>query len=585
MYAPRVPMHRSLTVRLLVASLAIAAVAVLATSWIASQLTSRTIEQQLGQSLSDDKSVYDELLGYAATHPDWSGVQPVITARATALKRRITLMTQDRRVIADSMAGPSPASARPSATIDPLAVDLALSGRTDRIDPRLVGPFRLTPAEQRQIRADLARSLDCLRRFGGDGQVVTGPYGRAKVVVTRLGKQEYPCELVPAATRTEQRPLTALRELVAACAGETDLDRVWLTPDLVLDIVDPVTEQPSADRTARASGCLDQARRTQLEPYAAPAALLFVTDPADPTAQPVFPLSQDNLLRTGTATAGVLLFVGLLTVTVGRRLTRPLRALTEAAHRPDDHPRVPVARRDEIGHLAAALNELAERRERSEHLRQAMVSDVAHELRNPLTNIRTWLEAVRDGLATVDEPLLTLLHDETAQLQHIVDDLRDLAAADAGTLRIHPEPTFVNDALEQVVEAHRGAAPVPLVLESEGDPEAIVDPVRLRQLVGNLVSNAVRHTPAGGSVSVRSRVTDGRLIIEVADTGTGIAPDDLPKVFDRFWRADESRSRSTGGSGLGLPIARQIAEAHGGTITVESVPGVGTTFTVSLKMS
>ncbi|GAA2525310.1 sensor histidine kinase [Winogradskya humida] len=585
MYAPRVPMHRSLTVRLLVASLAIAAVAVLATSWIASQLTSRTIKQQIGQSLSDDKSVYDELLGYAATHPGWSGVQPLITARATKLNRRITLMSEDRRVIADSMAGPSLASARPSATIDPLAVDLGLSGRTDRIDPRLVGPFKLSPAEQRQIRADLARSLECLRRFGGEGEVVTGPYGRPKVVVTDLGKQDSPCELVPAATRTEQQPLTVLRELVAACAGETDVDRVWLTPDLVLAIVDPATEQPSAARTARAAGCLDQARRTQLEPYVAPAALLFVTDPVDPTAQVVFPLSRDNVLRTGTATAGVLLFVGLLTVTVGRRLTRPLRALTEAAHRPGDHPRVPVGRRDEIGYLAAALNELAERRERSEQLRQAMVSDVAHELRNPLTNIRTWLEAVRDGLATVDEPLLTLLHDETAQLQHIVDDLRDLAAADAGTLRVHPEPTFVNDALEQVVEAHRGAAPVPLALECEGDPEVMVDPVRLRQLVGNLVSNAVRHTPPGGSVTVRSRVLDGRLTIEVADTGTGIAAADLPKVFDRFWRADESRSRSTGGSGLGLSIARQIAGAHGGTITVESAPGVGTTFTVSLKMS
>jgi two-component system sensor histidine kinase BaeS len=585
MDAPRVPVHRSLTFRLLVASLTIAAAAVLATSWIASQFTSQTIKQQIGQSLSDDKSVYDEMLGYAATHRDWSGVQPLVTARAVKLDRRITLMTMDRQVIADSMTGPSLATARPSATVDPLSVDLGLTGRTDRIDSRLRGPYQLPPAEQRQIRNRITQSLECLHSFGTEGDVVTGPHNRPKLAITQRGKEPYSCLLVPEATSTEKRPLAALRKLIAACAREKNLDRVWLTPDLIVTVVDPVTGLSIKNRTARAVGCLDKARRTQLEPYTIPPALLFVTDPADPTAQRVFPLSRQSLLRTGAATAGVLLLVGLLTVTVGRRLTRPLRALTEAAQRPDDHPRVPVGGRDEIGYLATALNELAERRERSEQLRQAMVNDVAHELRDPLTTIRTWLDAVRDGLATVDGPLLTLLRDETAQLQHIVDDLRDLAAADAGTLRMHPEPVYVDDAVGQVVNAHQpnaAAVRVRLTTEHDGDTEVIADPVRMRQLIGNLLTNAIRHTPPGGTVTVRTAMAAGQLTIAVTDTGFGIAPTDLPKVFDRFWRADESRSRSTGGSGLGLPIARQIAEGHGGTITVDSTLNVGTTFTVIL---
>lgn len=579
----RVPPHRSLIFRLLMASLTIAVAAIVATSWLASQSTSQTISQQIGQSLSDDKSVYDELLGYAATHRDWSGVQPVIAARAAKLNRRITLMTGNREVIVDSTAGPALATARPSATVDPLSVDLGLSGRTERIDPRIIGPYRLTPAEQRGMRATLEASLECLRHFGSDGQIVTGPHNRPKLVITEVGKPEYTCRLLPEATRSETRALNSLRKLIATCATE-NYDEVWVAPDLTVRVLDTARGTFDPARSARAAGCLEKARRTQLEPYTAPPALLFVTDPADPTARPGFPLTRQNLIRTGTTTAVVLILAVLVTIVVGGRLVRPLRALAEAARRPAVNQRVPVTTRDEIGYLATALNELAERREQSEQQRQAMVSDVAHELRNPLTN-RSWLEAVQDGLATVDGPLLTLLHDETVHLQHIVDDLRDLAAADAGSLRMHPEPLHVADAIEQVVEAHRPnatAAGVRLATDVAGDPVVVADPLRLRQLVGNLLSNAIRHSRLGGTVTVRTAAGVGRLDLAVADTGAGIAPDDLPKVFDRFWRADESRNRATGGSGLGLPIARKIAEAHGGGLTVESTPGAGTTFTATL---
>ena len=205
-----------------------------------------------------------------------------------------------------------------------------------------------------------------------------------------------------------------------------------------------------------------------------------------------------------------------------------------------------------------------------------MVNDVAHELRTPLSNIRTWLEAAQDDLAPTDAQLLAMLHEEALLLQHIIDDLGDLAAADAGTLRIDPRA----DHAAGRAHARRGqpsgrrayAAGVRLELDVAGDPVVSADQVRLRQVVGNLVSNAIRYTAPGGSVTVG---VERRPTITVRDTGSGIAPADLPKIFDRFWRADESRSRATGGSGLGLAIARQLTEAHGGTIEVASEPGRG----------
>ncbi|MFJ8935734.1 sensor histidine kinase [Streptomyces sp. NPDC102365] len=167
-----------------------------------------------------------------------------------------------------------------------------------------------------------------------------------------------------------------------------------------------------------------------------------------------------------------------------------------------------------------------------------------------------------------------------------IDDLRDLAAAEAGNLVLHREPLNIRQVLEQVEPAHRGAAGpagVRLRIEAADELEADADPVRLRQVISNLVSNAIRHTPNGGQVVLRSRVEGAELVVEVADSGTGIDPADLPHVFDRFWRADKSRTRQTGGSGLGLAITRKLTEAHDGTVSVTSTPGLGSVFTVRLQ--
>jgi two-component system sensor histidine kinase BaeS len=169
-------------------------------------------------------------------------------------------------------------------------------------------------------------------------------------------------------------------------------------------------------------------------------------------------------------------------------------------------------------------------------------------------------------------------------LQHINDDLQD-PAADAGRLRLHPEPVHVADVLVQATAAHRAgaeAAGVTLTTGTDGTPALTADPVRLRQAIGNLVSNAVRHTPVGGVVAVHCHQHDQDVVVTVTDSGTGIAAEDFPKVFDRFWRADKSRTRRTGGSGLGLPIVRRLVRAHGGDVTASSVLGEGSVFTIRL---
>lgn len=276
---------------------------------------------------------------------------------------------------------------------------------------------------------------------------------------------------------------------------------------------------------------------------------------------------------------------------------RPLHALTGAAQRMRDGEEpshVVVAADNEIGRLAAAFNDMSAHRARLEEQRKVMVSDVAHELRTPLSNIRGWLEGAEDGIADVDAMFVSSLLEEAVQLQHIIDDLQDLSAADAGVLRLHPEPVRIEELLAHAAAAHQAqadAAGVALTVSVPDGPDPVpeltADPVRLRQAIGNLVSNAVRHTPAGGRVTLRAYATGSgeaheEVVLEVADTGRGIAPEDLPYVFDRFWRAEKSRSRRTGGSGLGLAIVRKLVEAHGGTAGVVSTVGEGSVFTLRM---
>jgi two-component system, OmpR family, sensor histidine kinase BaeS len=565
--ARRVPLHRSLLVRLLATSMAIALCAIASTAWVTVQLTKRAVTQEQSRTLSAD------------THDSWDGVDATVRRLAGLTRSRIALTTPDRRLIAGSSPDAGEAarvSEVPTATVDPLYLDTGIARVSGgRIDPRAVGPYKLTAAERRLLHKAAENELACMTRGGWRGEIVELPSGRPTVRRVDVVAEAVPmtaCEVGPGLDEpvaSERKPLTDLARLMRECDSSP---RLTITPQFTV---------VGQELDGSLGNCLNDSRRAQLKAYVAPPALLFVT--GQTVAAPPVDLSRTNQLRIAGTAALILALAFAASIFVGLRLVRPLRALTEAARRPvDSQGSVPVTTRDEIGYLATAFNDLSERRKALEEQRKAMVNDIAHELRTPLTNIRTWLETAREGVVEIDAEVLDLLVEESVQLHHMVDDLRDLAAADAGTLHVHPEVTFVKDLLEQVLEAHRTAG-VTLRLAAEADPEVAVDPVRLRQIAGNLVSNAIRHAP-GGTVTVRLALAGDRLVVAVADTGEGIAPEDLPKVFDRFWRADGSRSRETGGSGLGLAISRQLARAHGGELTATSVPGRGSVFTVELPI-
>jgi two-component system sensor histidine kinase BaeS len=586
-----VPLHRSLLIRLLATSVVVAVCAIVATAWLTMHVTTQAIGREQVRSLSGDTDIYDTLLGYAATHHTWTGVGPTVTDLGRRTGRRVMLMTGNRQPIADSGGGPPLSTDRPSATVDPLHTGAASAGwPAGDIDPRATGPYLLTAAERAQLRRLADDVIRCMSTQGLTAQIVDGPSGRPSVrllsgdAINLASSCRRSTYILLAPTVTETRALDQLTAATDTCLGLKRPETVKILPTFQAQFRDRTG--PTQDEI---DACVLREHRAQLNAFVAPPALLFVTSSGPATAKPTVKLSGANLLRIAGVTGLVLLLAVAVTVVVGIRLVRPLRTLARAVHRPAEHQdRVPVATRDEIGHLASALNDLTERRDLLEQQRKDMVSDVAHELRSPLTTIRSWLEAAQDGITPVDRQLLQVVLTEAVHLQHTVDDLRDLAAADAGTLRLHPQPTFVNDLLAQVLEAHRGpaeAAGVALAGEAAGDPELSVDPHRLRQIVGNLVSNAVRHTPSGGTVTVWSAVGDGLLTIRVSDTGEGVAPEDLPRLFDRFRRADASRNRTTGGSGLGLSIVRRLAEAHGGDVTADSELGRGSTFTVRLPVA
>ncbi len=308
---------------------------------------------------------------------------------------------------------------------------------------------------------------------------------------------------------------------------------------------------------------------------------------AEPSLSRLESSFQRSLVVAGVG-AGI---AGLLIVTLfTREALSPIRSLTAGARRlggGDLSYRVPSNRKDEVGELASTFNEMATALERAEAHRRNMTADIAHELRTPLTNIRGYIEAIRDGVLEPDAPTIETLHQQTIHLSRLVEDLRILSIADAGALRLDLEIEDVATIAWDTVNSFKPRA-VDLEIEinfesAEGLPKAIVDRTRIGQVVANLVENALTHTPKGGTVTVSvSQSRSGALELAVEDTGRGIPADVLPRVFDQFYRVDKSRSRSTGGAGIGLTIVRKLVEAHGGTVRVESRPGKGARFVVTL---
>jgi two-component system OmpR family sensor kinase len=308
------------------------------------------------------------------------------------------------------------------------------------------------------------------------------------------------------------------------------------------------------------------------------------------------PLEQSFLGRLQRSLIlGVALAVGLGVVAsaiLSRSLTAPLQRLAVAARAiaaGDLSQQVEVQGSAEIAQFTRAFNEMTSALEGAEKLRQNLVADVAHELRTPLSVLQGNLRAILDDVYPLEKAEIANLYDETRLLSRLIDDLRELAQAEAGQLGLNLRPTAVADVLRATVTNFEPAAEaqeIRLTAEIAADlPPILADPDRLAQVLRNLLTNALRHTPSGGQIAVSAAATQEAIEITVADNGEGIAPEDLPHVFDRFWRADRSRSRAEGGAGLGLAIARSLVQAHGGRIWAQSIKGKGSTFTLSLPIS
>ncbi|MBB6118517.1 sensor histidine kinase [Nocardiopsis algeriensis] len=666
--------------RLLASSVIVAVCSITATAWLSVQRTSESISVRRGETLAVDTRIHGTLVGYAASHPGWAGVEDTVRELADETGRRIALTTENRVPIADSAQGEQELPRRTSAVVDPLAVDLTLAPDAQgRIDPRAVGPFSLPDEERSRLLSVAESGAACLDGvYGLTAEVEVRPSGRPVVTGARVGSAQWSdCGLdaLDEPTDTEREALEELAETTASCLpgdgqgvrfgidgatgvpaalaapSEPPADEArapadpvppsdtdeggagpeapppegevlpvpaqdmlpspgqdppsaedtespepegwWLPPTQEPTAVPPPSEAAplpeSADLDPAVADCVDAGRRAQLEPYVAPAALLFIDDPSE-GAESVLSLSGEGLLRIGGMVLLVLVPTVLVSVAVSARLVRPVRALTDAVqrtHRGRGPARVDVSDSGEIGRLATAFNAMSEHLERLEEQRRGMISDISHELRTPLSNLRGWLEAAQDGVAELDPERVRMLLGEARLLQEVIDDLRDLALADAGELRLSLELVSVDELVEQAVSGRAlraGESGLELVADT-APVELRADRTRLLQAVGNLLDNALRHTAAPGKITVRARREDDEAVVEVEDTGSGIAEDDLPHVFDRFWRAEKSRSRRTGGSGLGLAIVRDLAGLHGGGVSVSSVLGEGTVFTLRLPLA
>lgn len=282
------------------------------------------------------------------------------------------------------------------------------------------------------------------------------------------------------------------------------------------------------------------------------------------------------------------LFGIVMAIAIARWISVPVERLTAAARRMeagDLTVRVDPAGGAELAELARGFNAMAAALDRTEEQRRRMMSDVAHELRAPLTNIRCELESMQDGLTAPTPERIASLHDETMHLAHLVDDLQDLALAEAGRLEIDAEPVAV------AALARRAAAGMEtrarergVTIQPDGSDDVVVlaDARRAVQILTNLLANAVAHMETPGTVRIAWERSGDEAVIRVIDTGVGIPDDELPRIFERFYRVDVSRSRTTGGAGLGLPIVRQLVAAHGGRVWAESEMEKGSTFSFTL---
>jgi signal transduction histidine kinase len=303
------------------------------------------------------------------------------------------------------------------------------------------------------------------------------------------------------------------------------------------------------------------------------------------------------LWLAGLIAAVVALLLGLF---LTRQIILPIRALTKGAHQIAEgklNYKVKSSSKDELGELAQSFNSMASSLDKMEQSRRRLTADIAHELRTPLTIIEGTVDAMLDGVFKPDKEHLSSIKEQTSQLTHLINDLREISLAESGQLKLDITPTdIVNLVRRKLSQAEVKALNkgIKLKLDVHGTiPEVKVDSARIEQVITNLLTNAIRHTPSGGEITVSLetvkedniyQLDKPSLLISVTDTGEGILPEHLPSIFDRFYRVESSRSKNEGETGLGLAIVKQMVEAHRGKVWVESELGKGSKFHIAIPL-
>jgi signal transduction histidine kinase len=316
---------------------------------------------------------------------------------------------------------------------------------------------------------------------------------------------------------------------------------------------------------------------------------LYVTSLPDPGTQALVASINRFLILGGLLAVAIAMVV---TFVISRRLLAPIRALTISARRlgrGDFSQRVAATDKSEVGELAVAFNSMTDDLQHAETLRRNVIADTAHELRTPLTNIQGYLEAIKDGVVAPDNTTIDSVYEEVILLSQLVNDLQELAIADAGELKLGIQPENISQVINQAVSAtlaHAKSKGIAMVANLDGGlPYCSIDARRITQVLHNLLNNAVAYTPNGGTITVTAKRQDKSVEISVVDTGEGIPADELSNIFERFYRVDKSRTRATGGHGLGLTIAKRLVEAQGGKIEVLSELGKGSRFQFTVPVA
>jgi two-component system sensor histidine kinase BaeS len=544
----------------LVALLTCAAIA--ATAWISTRSTVAQLADSVDSQQADIDLIATQLQRYGIVHGVWIGVPALTLQLETATSQRIKLTTQDGQVIVDTdnLHG---RAARPVADRSPVAIvprpTLDLTG----LDP--MRAYAVTMAAIVDYRVD-ARMAACLTEAGIPITSTADRYG-----VPSIG---YDAAAAAAAGCVAAKPTGA--ELAADTdGGGLCVKQLYTSP--------VPTGKPTVVRApSDADTCLSTLFQQHTADVDAVTLLLFTGYRGGPTLHV-------DYQRIALAAIPIVLAAIIGGALLSRHVLRPVDAVIRASRRLSSgqrDARVPERGHDEMTALARAFNRMADAVQTGDDRQRQLTADIAHELRTPLANIRGYLEALSDGVLEPTPEVFASLHEEAMLQQRTIDDLQDLALADRHRLIDHRVRVDVGDLARTAVAVHTAradAAGVTLTVHAPADLVVDGDPDRLRQAVGNLLTNALRATPPGGRIEVRAAADGAATVrVAVADTGHGIEPEHLPHIFDRFWRADPARGRDTGGTGLGLAITRGIVDGHGGTLHVESAPGAGTTVTITL---